>query len=75
MAPAHFERRKTSQIDQTAELSAAMPLGAGRAAREPLSRRERGRGEGTDVSDKGQPQFLANPRQHSVEIVAHLGVS
>ena len=55
-----YDRRSTSQIDQMAELSAAMPLGAGRGggARTPLPS---GEGQGVreaDVSDKGQPQFL-----------------
>src|SRR5438552_12187426 len=52
-----------------------MPVGAGRdLARTPLSPGERGRGEGISVSDKGQPQFLPNPRQHRIEILAHFGV-
>ncbi len=40
----------------------------------PLSRRERGRGEGISVSDKGQPQFLPNPRKNQIEIVADFSV-
>jgi len=42
------------------------------SCRNPLSLRERGRGEGTGVSVKGQPQFLSNPRQNGIEIGADL---
>src|SRR5271165_572839 len=70
LSPSHRQALPRRSVDLSPMSSVySVTYVAGQDPSLPLSRRERGRGEGMRASIEGEPQFRANPRQDRIEII------